>query len=696
MRVERIKLTNYCQHQDTEILFTGNVVGIVGRNGAGKSNLVAAIDRCVTGEFDGKKDRLITIGQTQGAIECQLKLRPDLSVTVTRSLKGSAASLTFSDGRDPVVGADAVNAKLLELLEVDKTTLKNIVFVAQDELGALLYSRDSVRERLAQQFFGIDRAVRIERILADKYNQTVVPELKETSAELQKAAGDRRVQLATLAIELSEKSESAGHLLEELMAANSEQSAYYATSIAAQAAAKEVHDLEATAMQLRESLANNAKESEGLDAQVIRQRLEEEHAKNTRWEQHLTAVRELQAAISALDAHTAIGEPCTQEFIDSLGVEIREAERAESGLEIRAELQKEVLYDLEHSMGLPVVCPTCFCNVPDNNGEAIRRQMDAHLDAAQKVSNLQSLRLRLKNWQQSYTRYHSDLRFLTANKVAAEERAKGLVDAQQGNVQLWQSSLEFVQNLTTSTESLRKQLTECEQKLAEKIEIAARHPVCPALPPGITSTLHLASEIRRITMCREEVEGLRIRQAVLESEATELDRRAVEAQAVEARIQVAMALKESLGNLRRTFHPDGAPRQLVSQRVERMQSKINEYLSVLGAEFTVRGTGGFNFEAVFPNKPSALKIVELSGGQRITLSLAFRFAACESFSSSAGLLVLDEPSVYLDTEAKEGLAQVFERLRGLAERMGMQFLVVTHERSLLDCFDQLIEVGAAS
>jgi DNA repair exonuclease SbcCD ATPase subunit len=109
--------------------------------------------------------------------------------------------------------------------------------------------------------------------------------------------------------------------------------------------------------------------------------------------------------------------------------------------------------------------------------------------------------------------------------------------------------------------------------------------------------------------------------------------------------------------------------------------------------FTIRGTGGFNFEAMFPGQSQPIKITELSGGQKIDLSLAFRFAACESFSSSAGLLVLDEPSVYLDEDTKQHLVEVFERLKDMAEQMRMQFLVVTHERSLLGCFDQLVQFG---
>ena len=144
--------------------------------------------------------------------------------------------------------------------------------------------------------------------------------------------------------------------------------------------------------------------------------------------------------------------------------------------------------------------------------------------------------------------------------------------------------------------------------------------------------------------------------------------------------------------LRKAFHPDGAPRELIGRRVARMEQSVNEYLEILNTRFKVQASGGFNFEAIFPDKPAPIEAAELSGGEKIDLSLAFRFAACETFSSSVGLLVLDEPSVYLDDATLEHFSAVIDRLKQMAESLGMQFIVVTHEKSLIPSFDQLIEL----
>jgi DNA repair exonuclease SbcCD ATPase subunit len=63
----------------------------------------------------------------------------------------------------------------------------------------------------------------------------------------------------------------------------------------------------------------------------------------------------------------------------------------------------------------------------------------------------------------------------------------------------------------------------------------------------------------------------------------------------------------------------------------------------------------------------------------------------ESFSSSAGLLTLDEPSAALNSETTEELVSVMESLREMAKDLNMQIICITHHKEFLGCFDQLIE-----
>ena len=69
MRINKVKLSNFAQHRNLDVDISENIVGIIGRNGSGKSNFAASISMAITGEFGKKKKKdLITFGQKTGSI----------------------------------------------------------------------------------------------------------------------------------------------------------------------------------------------------------------------------------------------------------------------------------------------------------------------------------------------------------------------------------------------------------------------------------------------------------------------------------------------------------------------------------------------------------------------------------------------------------------------------------------------------
>ena len=53
MHLKRIELTNYRQHRQLDVDFSGNLIAVLGPNGCGKSNLIGAIQFALTGEQPG-------------------------------------------------------------------------------------------------------------------------------------------------------------------------------------------------------------------------------------------------------------------------------------------------------------------------------------------------------------------------------------------------------------------------------------------------------------------------------------------------------------------------------------------------------------------------------------------------------------------------------------------------------------------
>ena len=57
MKISKVVLNNFAQHKKVEHVFHENIIGILGKNGSGKSNFAFAISVAVTGEFGKKKKK---------------------------------------------------------------------------------------------------------------------------------------------------------------------------------------------------------------------------------------------------------------------------------------------------------------------------------------------------------------------------------------------------------------------------------------------------------------------------------------------------------------------------------------------------------------------------------------------------------------------------------------------------------------
>ena len=82
-----------------------------------------------------------------------------------------------------------------------------------------------------------------------------------------------------------------------------------------------------------------------------------------------------------------------------------------------------------------------------------------------------------------------------------------------------------------------------------------------------------------------------------------------------------------------------------------------------------------------------------SAGQKVLASLIIRLALAETFSSSCGMIALDEPTTNLDRENIESLAQALADL--VAKRStqrNFQLIVITHDEELIDHLSRIDQV----
>nr|3QKU_A Chain A, DNA double-strand break repair rad50 ATPase [Pyrococcus furiosus]3QKU_B Chain B, DNA double-strand break repair rad50 ATPase [Pyrococcus furiosus] len=125
-------------------------------------------------------------------------------------------------------------------------------------------------------------------------------------------------------------------------------------------------------------------------------------------------------------------------------------------------------------------------------------------------------------------------------------------------------------------------------------------------------------------------------------------------------------------------------------------SKIGELASEIFAEFTegkysevvVRAEENkVRLFVVWEGKERPLTF--LSGGERIALGLAFRLAMSLYLAGEISLLILDEPTPYLDEERRRKLITIMERyLKKIP-----QVILVSHDEELKDAADHVIRIS---
>ena len=74
-----------------------------------------------------------------------------------------------------------------------------------------------------------------------------------------------------------------------------------------------------------------------------------------------------------------------------------------------------------------------------------------------------------------------------------------------------------------------------------------------------------------------------------------------------------------------------------------------------------------------------------SAGQKVLASLVIRLALAEAFSTSCGIIALDEPTTNLDVENQRGFVEALERIIKRYEAQdSFQFIVITHDDEFVD------------
>lgn len=714
MILKRLVLHNYRQHRDLDIPLEGTLIAVIGPNGSGKSNLLGSIQFALTGEQSGfNKDDLLAWDSGEGSVTLYFE-HDNTEGVICRNVHNSGCTMKFGDH---VYNTASKTAEAIKIhLALDKGLADQAVFVRQKMMDAILFEDPRVRELAFQKLMGIGDAAKIYDVLGKvlsgledppNYDEQI-SDGKARWAEMHERISGLKLQMQQLqqqrqqapdVVAIRQSIESRRQLIQR-----AQRMAWLAESRQKTEDTRqyEIGGWESASQHMTVSLPE-------IDARlgVIRKQVmmaDTYKRALTAWESAGTAVLNLGQPPypqSEIEAAKADYEMMTGTINQQLG---------------QHKLYANMLKALD-TAGYLEECPVCGAPVTNENtlkrrlrdivagiekvGQELREEQlqrkqkfDAKLNAMvtfdSKYRTAVGAYTQADNVLKATPKYEADTAALTAEIAELERRRSNYVDA-----------------AATQTSCMAR-IKEAEAAIAKiDAEVAAIRQVWPEATTADAEHMRKQAEAeipqleqQRDTLSQLDAELARLQGAVNELQATmdSLDKTVATLEFKRASHQTLRDALSTLSRVRDWFHYKNGPHTLSAGVLQTMNQEVNRFLSNFAAPFTVEPAGDtLGFLCYFtdgrPMPKTAPDATILSGGEKIQLAVAFRFAAYCMFASKLGLLSLDEPTVYLDDENVGRFGDLLQQVKQIAQGMNLQVLIATHERSVIPFCDTVIDLG---
>jgi len=162
--LNRIKLSDFVSHKDTQLDLGYGINVVVGPNGAGKTSILDAISFALFNDWSnrGRKENLInlkanrckaTVEFTEGGI----RYSAEWSMERNKSAKGSLYRI--QNGNRKLLaqgGGNTVIPEIEKILGIDKNMFLQSVYVRQGEIEELVIARPADRKELVSRLLGVE------------------------------------------------------------------------------------------------------------------------------------------------------------------------------------------------------------------------------------------------------------------------------------------------------------------------------------------------------------------------------------------------------------------------------------------------------------------------------------------------------------------------------------------------------------
>lgn len=175
MILSRLHLENFKKYTTKTIEFGEGLIGIIGKNGSGKSTIFEAILFALYGEAKnrGNKELLRNANANEKeAVVVELEFEIEgILYKVAREFRGKAMSANakfYKNGELTTSGAKEVTSAIVRLTKMSKDAFMHTLFASQKELTSLSTLKPEERKKMIRKLLGLEKIDFVEKELVEK------------------------------------------------------------------------------------------------------------------------------------------------------------------------------------------------------------------------------------------------------------------------------------------------------------------------------------------------------------------------------------------------------------------------------------------------------------------------------------------------------------------------------------------------
>ena len=169
MILTSIEIKNYKKYKEFSLSFGDGLIGVIGKNGSGKSTIFDAINFALYGDTRGEKQTIKNSNSTsKDIVQVSLEFEIDgKSYKVIRELRGKTlvAKAYLYDSEENLLSSTAkeVTAEVTKLVGMNKEAFMHTVFASQKELTSLSELKNEDRKKIIRKLLGLEKIDKIEQ-----------------------------------------------------------------------------------------------------------------------------------------------------------------------------------------------------------------------------------------------------------------------------------------------------------------------------------------------------------------------------------------------------------------------------------------------------------------------------------------------------------------------------------------------------